>query len=431
MDWHRTLLLLLSTQWTVAQVEPATTVVLVRTAGAAQSQLLGIDGGGAVAAFGRFPSDALPPLAVEVDPLDRQVLLAVDLGGGWSRLVRLLPGPGRSFAGELPLADLPGRCGQLAVLGDELLAVVEGGSGGIFRLPRRGGASVLAVAQSEASALLTFGQGPVVMLAWSGQSGPPATMPGLVHVDLATGVPVYGSFPFQNLPGRAVTGLIDLPTGLSRQLLACADGTFWLHTGGLGDPTPVPMNPQPPPGGAVAFKQDGYGFAGLGLGGAAYPFVYRADWGGALAVLAGPLPGDPVDLAPPLPADPQVLHYGSGCGAPALTLITGVRGPPQVGNLSFDLRAGSAAPLQLVVFAAGFSDVLGGALPVPLPGGCLLEVAPDTVLLSFANAGGLAVQGIPIPADPTLAGLLLFAQWLQLQGTAFATSPAAAVQIGL
>lgn len=413
-----------------AQVPTAATVVLTRTTGAFQSQVLAVDAAGAVQGFGRFPSDALPPLAVEVDPIDRQVVVAVDLGGGSSRVLRLLPGAAGSFLGEVALADLPGPCAQLTMVGDSLLAVVGGNSGGVYRLPRRGGPATLVFARPQASALLAFGQSDIVLLAWSGTAGPAPSAPGLVHVDLATGQPLFGPFPFANFAGRQITGLIDLPTALSRQLVAFADGTFALHVAGLGDPTPVPMLPPPPPGAAVAFEQDGFGFSGLGLGGAVAPYLYRADSAGTVTVLAGPLLGDPVDLSIPLSPFPQVLTFGAACGAPQLQLVNGAQGPPQVGNLSFDVRVLGAVPQQPVFLLWGFDDVLGGALPLPVLG-CTLHVSPEQIDLVIANAGGLGSRHLPIPNVPSLAGAIAFAQWALPVGGGVAASAAMALHVGL
>src|SRR5262245_31361442 len=185
---------------TVAQVPPATTVVLTDVGFGPRSQLVAVSSTGAIASFGRFPSDALAPLAVALDPIDRQVVVAVDLGGGTSRLLRLLPGAGTAFAGEVVLADVPGRCEQLSVAGEWLLAIVGGGSGGVYRLPRRGGPAQRTVALPQACALLAFGYSDVAIVLWSGAT-PVPTAPGLVHVDTATGQVLFGPFPFQNRIG--------------------------------------------------------------------------------------------------------------------------------------------------------------------------------------------------------------------------------------
>src|SRR5688500_2322184 len=54
--------------------------------------------------LGRFPSDALPPLALTIDPCDGSPLVAVELPTGISRIVRLVP-TGTGFA-EFHVADL-------------------------------------------------------------------------------------------------------------------------------------------------------------------------------------------------------------------------------------------------------------------------------------------------------------------------------------
>ena len=414
----------------VGQVPTDTTVVLTETVGGPRSLLVAVSSAGAMTTFGRFPSDALPPLAVALDPIDRQVVVAVDLGGGTSRLLRLLPGAGTAFAGEVVLADVPGRCEQLSVAGEWLLAVVGGGSGGVYRLPRRGGSALRTVTLPQACALLAFGSSDVAIVLWSGATPTPSA-PGLVHVDTATGQVLFGPFAFQNRIGARPTGLIDLPTALSRQLIAFADGTYWLHVGGLGDPTAVPMNPQPPPGGAVAFFPDGSSaFAGIAVGGAALPALYRADSSGNASLIAFPLPGAPVDFAPPLPAFPQVLPFGDACGPQPLQLVLGVMGPPQVGNTSFDVRVGNALPLQLAFFVAGADDVLGGALPLPVLG-CPLHVSPDSIDFVVTNAGGLGIKTLPIPNVAALASAMLFAQWAQFTPGGLSASSAMAIQVGL
>ncbi len=405
-----------------AQVPPATSLVLTATA-AGTAQLVGVAANGAIAAFGPFPSDVLPPQAVEVDPIDRHALVAVDLGNGTSRVLRLLPGVGTAFAGELPLADLPGPCAQLTVTGDWLLAVVGGSNGGVYRLPRRGGPAVRTVVRPDAAALHWFGFGDVVILAWSGATVPP-TAPGLEVVDTATGQVQSGPFAFGNRVGARPTGLIDLPTALSRQVIAFADGSYWLHTVGLGDPVVIPTSPPLPPGGAVAFRQDAFGFSGIGLG----PFLYRADSTGAITALSAALPGQPVDFAVPRPAVPQVLAFGTACGAPQLQLVNGVMGPPQLGNSSFDLRVLGAVPQQPVFLLWGFDDVLGGVLPAPVLG-CNLQVDPANLDIVIANAGGLGRRNLPIPNVPALAGAIAFAQWALPVGGGVAASPAMAIQL--
>src|SRR5262249_11372581 len=149
-----------------------------------------------------------------------------------------------------------------------------------------------------------IGTGTSVLLCWSGTSGPPATAPGIVGVDIATGASWLGPIAFTNLAGRQITGLIDVAGRPGRENIAFADGAFAQHVDGLTSAPLVPMNPQPPAGGAAAFKPDGSSpLSGFAVGGAIIPFLYRVTWNGAsgtAVVVAGPLPGDPVDFALPL-----------------------------------------------------------------------------------------------------------------------------------
>lgn len=412
-----------------AQIPTERTLVLTQTSGAVRAQVLAVSPAGVVATFGRFPSDTLTPLAIALDPVDRQPLVAVELSSGSSRVLRLVPGPGFTFASELPLADLPGPCAQLEVIGDTIVAVVGGASGGIFRLPRRGGAATQTFALPFAAAAHVFASSSVAIVAWSGATTPPSA-PGLVHVDTETGAIVLGPTSFTNRIGATPTGLFDLPTALSRQVVAFADGTYWLHTFGLGNPTQVTMSPQPPAGGAAALHQDQYGFSALAVGGAALPALYRADSSGTVTILAQPLAGAPVDLAVPAAPSPAIVEFGVGCGSPPLQLVNGVRGPPQIGNSAFEVRALGSVAFQPTVFVFGFDDILGGSLPATVLG-CLLHVSPDLVDVAAANAGGLAIRALPIPANPTLAGVIAYGQWAQLRPSGTIMSSAFALQLGL
>ncbi|HLQ37673.1 MAG TPA: hypothetical protein VK348_07720 [Planctomycetota bacterium] len=412
-----------------AQLPIGTTVVACRfRAGPFTTQLLAIDAAGNVQPFGRFAADTLPPLAVEIDAIDRQLLVALDLGG--SSLIERLVVNGNTITAQLPVAVLPGPCTQLAANGDSVLATVGGQSGGLYRLQRRGGAPQLLLAQPEASAVLTFGGGgDTVIVAWSG--APAASDPGIGYFDTGSGTFVFGPFPFVGFAPQIITGFIDLPTALSRQLLAFTDGTFALHTASLGNPVPFAVNPQPPAGGAVAFKSWDFAIDGLGLGGQSFPFLYSVGaFSGSLTTIAGPLPGDPVDFAPAVTDRAQLLPFGQACGAPARTISSGASGLPSIGNLQFRIELANATALQPALFVASFDDLLGGALPFTLPGGCRLQVAADAVSFHPTSATGVAVQPLPIPGLPALAGTIVFAQWLQVQAGGFVTSPAAALRIG-
>jgi len=429
-----TIFLALSALPIAAQVAPGDSVAAVHLTGAPFStQLLIIDQFGTVTPYGRFPSDTMPPLAVAIDPYDRELLVALDLGAT-SRVVRLLP-TGTQLVGEIVIGDLPGRCQQLSVIGDRLLATLDGPSGGIIGLPRRStGPAAMLFAQPRAAALHRFGpQQSQLVLAWSGDPAVPGADPGIGYVDLETASFYYGPFSYPSPSTAAITGIADLPTGASRQLVAFADGTYTVVMGGSTTTTPMPTNPPVPTGGAASMYSDGGGPAGLAVGGAAFPFLYRIDaFTGTVTLVAGPLPGDPVDYAPAPSMLAQVLTFGEPCGLPAFGL-GGSGGAPGLGNQFFQLDASGALAQQALIFVAGFSDVRSFAtvLPLPLPGpGCPLEIDPLAVVFALTSPSGTASLPLPIPGAGGFFGTLLFAQALQIDPAGFVTSPALVAQIG-
>ncbi len=97
--------------------------------------------------------------------------------------------------------------------------------------------------------------------------------------------------------------------------------------------------------------------------------------------------------------------FGTGCaggaGVPSLAAV----GPPIVGNRDFALELGSAAPSSTVLI--GLTDA---AIHQPLPGGCALYLPSVTIYATQSSAAGLGRIGTPIPLDPALSGVTVFAQ---------------------
>ncbi len=375
--------------------------------------------------LGRFATDNLPPLAITLDPFDRHLLVALDLGTGNSRIVRL-ERIGSAFI-EHPMFDLPGRITAMTVSGEALLAASDGG-GGLWRAPRRGGQTTLAYPQVNLTAMHGYGYGgTALLLAWTGRPGTAAPDCGVVIVDAATGTPFLGPHTFANPTGQELTGAVDLPTGVPRQLLSFADGSFWLFAGLIGPPTQVPTSVMIPPGGAAALAPSSpFGSPGLALGGSAFPHLYEVDfWTGTVTLRCPALPGDPVDFCNGGERAAQALVMSERCGP--VTLQHGWSGSPQPGStLSIEVLGPPTAPLFLVV---GLSDFPG--LPIPLPGGCVVDVAPDAVSFVLSSpTTGLASRSIAVPPGPAFLGTILFAQWLHLGPTSLSASSAIAYQIG-
>ena len=408
-----------------AQVPTVPFVVLTRLPGQPASALLEVDPATGVAApLGAFPSDVLPPLAVAVDPFDGALFVAVDVGGGASRVVRLVRS-GVGFA-EALLLVVPARVTQLEVVNEALLVAVDGSAGGLLRLPRRGGAGALARAQPNLTAIHGFGPDATALaLAWTGRPGSAAATSGTAVLDLATGALWFGPDSFANPTGRETTGVVDLPTAVPRQLLAFDDGTFGLFAGLIAPVvSPVATVPPVPPGGAVALRPAGpTSLQPLALGGAAFPFVYEIDaFSGAVTVRSAPLPGDPVDFAAGIDRAPHSRTFGAACGPTAIT--PSWSGLPQLGTTL--VLTAQGPPASLLLLAAGLDDDAAGALPALLPGGCPLEVAPHVLLAFATGAAGSASFPLAIPGSPLLADTVVFAQWAQLGAAGLSTSAAAA-----
>ncbi|MCC7062365.1 MAG: hypothetical protein IT456_06135 [Planctomycetes bacterium] len=413
----------------VAQAPTYPHLVLTRTAGTSPAtQVLSVDTTtGVVLPLSGFPSDSLPPLAITIDPYNGDPLLALDLGTV-SRLVRLQAN-GTGFV-EVHLTDVPGTITDLAVQQDRLLAAVDGTAGGLYHIPRRGGSAQLVHAQPNATTLHGYGPyGTVALLGWTGRPGSGAIDSGVVLVDSDTGLALLGPHTFPNPTGMNLTGAFDLPTGVPRQLLSFADGTFALFAGLIGPPQPLVTSPVVPPGGAVAMHQvAAYAVAPLALGGSAFPFLYEVDpWTGNVSLRSPALLGTPIDFATGLELGAQSLEYRTRCGPVSLTQT--VQGIPQPGNtLTIGLQ-GLANDHGVLVL--GLSDFAGGGSPLPLPGGCDLDVAPDAVVLRLTDAFGVASQSIAVPAGTGFLGVVLFAQWLHFDPLGISVSGAFAHRIGL
>ncbi len=258
--------------------------------------------------------------------------------------------------------------------------------------------------------------------------------PGLGTVDVTTGQFSLGPATFPGYAHPDITGVIDMPTALPRQLLTHGDGTVAMHVFFLSQvPSVIPVQPAVPAGGAVAMKPSTpYAVEPFVLGGAAFPYLWSFDPFGAPAmrtVVAGPFAHDPVDFAIAPGPEATVLFFGTSCGASGMSL--GTSGLPSLGNPSFriELVQGVAnAPTALVL---GLSDQLGGLLPLRLPSGCSLLVSPDVAVVHVTSPAGRATQVLSVPSFAGAIGVAVFAQWLQAPGLPFSTSAAAAIHVGV
>lgn len=417
-----------------AQIGPGHAVVATAVTGTPATVLLDVDlSTGGVQPLGRFPSDHLPPLAVAVDDLDRELLLVVDTGAT-SRLLRLHLA-GSTIAGERVLGDVAGRVTQVAVeSGGDCLLAVTGASGGLVRLPRWGGPPAPVLAAAWTTALSDTRQTLAhAAIAQAGADGPPVRDAQVGVLVLPSSAYTIGPTVLTGYRPRAITGIVDLPTGLVRHALAHDDGTISLFELGIGT-RPLGVTPVLPAGATIAMKDGPNAYDPIVLGNAAHPFLKTFSAFGAPAVwrtLAGPFPGDPVDFDLAPAGGARAEPFARACGT-LVPLQVSWSGPPRLGGPTFQLSLSRAVPQLPAGLVLGASDQRHGAtpLPVPLPGGCSLFVSVDLAFTTTADAGGNATQPLPIPADPVLNGLLLYGEWVQLVSGALVTSEGIALELG-
>jgi hypothetical protein len=130
--------------------------------------------------------------------------------------------------------------------------------------------------------------------------------------------------------------------------------------------------------------------------------------------------------------------FGRGCaGTNALEPRIGWNGMPIQGQ-SFNLTLRNADPVPGIAFLfLGLSDTVGplGPLPYDLGSlgapGCSELVALDVSILSLLQNGS-GSAAVPIPVNPSAAGLRFFAQWASISivnTLGIATSDAVAIQV--
>lgn len=381
---------------------------------------------GTVQALGGFAADDLAPLAVALDPINLDIVLALDLGGS-TRFLRLSLS-GAQVVAERVLGDVLGTASHLTIgARGDVFAAFGGPDGKLIRLPRHGGAPLFQLPMPHVSAMTDFGLATENALVVQSATG---ADPSVSWVELNELEIIQGPDVVTGPAPSPVTGVFDYPTGVARQLLSRDDGAIALHLPGSGLPSQVlPIDPALPAGGAVAMRGT-LDHRPIVLGGVADPFLKTFDLFAAgtprWRVLAGPLPGDPVDYAVAPDGFGVVQNFGVSCGAPGLLLFGHAGGAPVLGNASFRLQLLGGVASNPVILALGFDD----PPPVALPSGCELLVSPDHVLLLDTDPFGMAELALPVPNHLSLVDLFVYAQWFQAPGLPFSTSEAASIRIG-
>lgn len=102
--------------------------------------------------------------------------------------------------------------------------------------------------------------------------------------------------------------------------------------------------------------------------------------------------------------------YGQGCpGSNGVPNIRRSSTLPIIGNANFAIGTDHAHPSALAALMFGLAPA-----DVPFAGPCHLQVAPPSAVATMflmTSPNGTRVFPLPIPADPNLIGLELFAQW--------------------
>lgn len=112
------------------------------------------------------------------------------------------------------------------------------------------------------------------------------------------------------------------------------------------------------------------------------------------------------------------IGFGSGCFGATISQT----GRPVIGQ-SFSIDAAGMAANAPVICNIGISRTVSafGALPFDLSvlgaNGCSLLVDINASVGTGANASGDASLTVPLPADPSLSGVYLFAQWIGVDGS--------------
>ncbi|MCB9880610.1 MAG: hypothetical protein H6832_13735 [Planctomycetes bacterium] len=94
--------------------------------------------------------------------------------------------------------------------------------------------------------------------------------------------------------------------------------------------------------------------------------------------------------------------------------------PSNPGGAPIEASLFGAVPSTLAVLVVGASNTTWTTLPLPLRldglglTGCAIHVSQDILLSMYARVTGSARALLDVPADPTLAGALVYTQWMTL-----------------
>jgi ELWxxDGT repeat protein len=111
----------------------------------------------------------------------------------------------------------------------------------------------------------------------------------------------------------------------------------------------------------------------------------------------------------------SVSNYGLGCaGTGGIVPVIGANGLPRLGNTNWGFAVSNGLPFSIALLVAGFTPT-----NVPL-GPCRINVAPPWFVqpTTFLDSSGAGLAPVPIPNTASLAGTLLYGQWVVIDPVA-------------
>ncbi len=370
-----------------------------------------------------FTAARYAPLAACFDPIRRDLIIALDRAPN-SMIVRLSYRQG-ALSFERTLATLPGTITALNLLANnDIAAITRAPNAAAYSIPRLGG-TVQRVATLTNPTAMTIYQGSNLGLI--AESRTATSTAQLLPFDFDSGKARGAAHSFPNFTAT-ITGLVDLPSGAPRQTFTTDLGRVFLSTS-YATPIELALSPALTHKGTTAVHLGQNGDVTV-LGGSTHPFLksFRMPYAPIpqqWSVLTAPIPGDPIDFFFLPLASAGVDRFGEGCpGTSGKTPGLGYSGSPALGSTGFSLTLSQADAGQNAIFTLGFSDLsAGGAtLPLSLLGSCSLQHSAEITVSVPTDAQGSATLPTPIPNDPRLTGLTIFAQAFTLKSGLAGTS---------
>ncbi|MFO1052588.1 MAG: hypothetical protein U1F36_10270 [Planctomycetota bacterium] len=114
-----------------------------------------------------------------------------------------------------------------------------------------------------------------------------------------------------------------------------------------------------------------------------------------------------------LPYQSQFSTYGQGCASATVRPTISASGRPYPGSVDFTLRLGGGMPSSAAFLALGLLPALLPLDPIGMPN-CRMLLQPLDLVAQPTNSLGNAGLRLTIPPDASLAGAVVYAQWVAL-----------------